>query len=164
MIISVMSDSHDHIWNLRKALKVSIKEKAEMIIHCGDYVAPFTLKELNDSGIPVHGVFGNNDGDQYLLTRMSLTELTNVQLHGLVGEVDLNGFRVGFTHQEIIGQGLVNSGRYQMVCYGHSHEYQLKKTKETVFLNPGEIMGKEGFPGFCIVNTITKEIKRIELH
>ena len=36
MIIAVMSDSHDNIWNLRS----------------GDFIAPFTLAELDQSGIP----------------------------------------------------------------------------------------------------------------
>ncbi|MCJ7773383.1 MAG: metallophosphoesterase family protein, partial [Desulfobacterales bacterium] len=82
MIIAVMSDSHDNIWNLRKALDIIKQEAAVMIIHCGDFVAPFMLKELDLAGIPVHGVFGNNDGDQYLLTKLSLTDLSNVTLYG----------------------------------------------------------------------------------
>jgi hypothetical protein len=30
-------------------------------------------------------------------------------------------------------------------------------------LNPGEIMGKEGSPGFCFVETETANIERVEL-
>jgi uncharacterized protein len=71
MIIAVMSDSHDNIWNLRKALPIIKEKNAGMIIHCGDFVAPFMLKELNEADIPVHGVLGNNDGDQYLLPKLS---------------------------------------------------------------------------------------------
>jgi putative phosphoesterase len=66
MLIAVMSDSHDNIWNLQKALGIVKEKGAGMIIHCGDFVAPFMLKELEETGVPVHGVFGNNDGDQYL--------------------------------------------------------------------------------------------------
>ena len=43
MIIAVMSDSHDNIWNLRKALAIIQKEGAGLIIHCGDFVAPFIM-------------------------------------------------------------------------------------------------------------------------
>jgi len=38
MIIAVMSDSHDNIWNLRKALAIIKEKRAGMIIHCGDFV------------------------------------------------------------------------------------------------------------------------------
>ena len=163
MLVAIMSDSHDNIWNLCSALEIIKKENADMIIHCGDFVAPFMLKELDESDIPIHGVFGNNDGDQYLLTKLSLTTLSNITLHGLVGEVDINGFNIGFTHQGIVGEGLASGGNYKMVCFGHSHEYLQKKIGRTTLLNPGEIMGKEGSPGFCLVDTNTQGIKRIDL-
>jgi len=162
-MIAVMSDSHDNIWNLRKAVEIIKRENAEMIIHCGDFVAPFVLKELDSVGIPVHGVFGNNDGDQYLLTKLSLTDLSHIILHGLVGSVEVNGSKIGFTHQDIVGQGLVLSGEYKLVCIGHSHEFFEKQVGQTTFLNPGEIMGKDGNPGFCFVETDTWNIKRIDL-
>lgn len=163
MIVAVMSDSHDNIWNLRKAIKIIREQEAGMIIHCGDFVAPFMLTELDEASIPVHAVFGNNDGDQYLLTKFSLTTLSNITLHGLVGEVNINGFNIGFTHQGIVGEGLAAGSNYKMVCFGHSHKYLLKNIGQTVLLNPGEIMGKDGLGGFCLVDTETREIKRIEL-
>jgi putative phosphoesterase len=163
MLIAVMSDSHDHIWNLQKALNKVKDRNAGMIIHCGDFVAPFMLKELEETGIPVHGVFGNNDGDQYLLTKFSLTVFFNITLYGMIGTVDIDGFKVGFTHQGDIAEGLAAGGRYDMVCFGHSHEYLLKKIGQTIYLNPGEIMGKEGSPGFCLVNTKTKAVERVKL-
>ena len=130
MIVAVMSDSHDNIWNLQKALHIIKNERAGMIIHCGDFVAPFMLKELNAAGIPVHGVFGNNDGDQYLLTKFSLTTMTNITFHGLVGQLDIDGFTIAFTHQGVVGQGLASGGNFNMVCFGHFHEYLLKNSAE----------------------------------
>ncbi|MCJ7774184.1 MAG: metallophosphoesterase family protein, partial [Desulfobacterales bacterium] len=66
-------------------------------------------------------------------------------------------------HQDVIGNGLAASGEYKMICVGHSHEFTQKDVKQTILLNPGEIMGKDGFPGFCLVNTDTWHVKRIEL-
>ena len=79
MIVAIMSDSHDNIWNLRKAVEIIKNSQAGLLIHCGDFIAPFMLKE-------------------------------NVTL-----------------------------------------------------LNPGEIMGKEGSPGFCFVDTKSVKIERVEL-
>ncbi len=163
MIIAVMSDSHDNIWNLRKALAIIREQGVGLIVHCGDFVAPFMLTELDEAGIPVHGVFGNNDGDQYLLTKFSLTTLSNIILHGLVGEVNIDGFNIGFTHQGIVGEGLASGGNYKMVCFSHTHEYLLKDIGRTLLLNPGEIMGKDGLSEFCLVDTETAEINRVEL-
>lgn len=163
MIIAVMSDSHDNIWNLRKALRIIKDKNAGMIIHCGDFIAPFMLKELNEADIPVHGVFGNNDGDQYLLTKFSLTTFTNIKLHGLIGNIDINGFNVGFAHEDIVGEGIAATSKCKLVCYGHSHTHIIKNIGQTILLNPGEIMGKDGYPGFCFVDTDTSEIQRVEL-
>jgi putative phosphoesterase len=164
MLIAVMSDSHDNIPNLRKAISIIYKERAGMIIHCGDFTAPFMLQELEEAGIPVHGVFGNNDGDQYLLTKLSLTSLKNIVLHGLIGEVDAGGFPAAFTHQGMVGEGLASTAKYKMVCFGHSHVYFEKKAGNTILLNPGEIMGKEGNPGFCMVDTEKGIVRRISLN
>jgi len=163
MIIAVMSDSHDNIWNLRKALSIITEKDAGMIIHCGDFIAPFMLIELDRVSLPVHGVFGNNDGDQYLLTKLSLNTLTNITLHSLMGQVDIDGFKIAFTHQGVVGEALAAGGNFKMVCFGHSHVYMLKGINGTILLNPGEIMGKDGSPGFCFVDTTTQKIERVEL-
>ena len=163
MMLAVMSDTHDHIWNARRAIELARKGGAEAIIHCGDFVAPFMLKELDQAQIPVHGVFGNNDGDQYLLTKMSLTELSHITLHGLMGELTCNDFRVGFTHYRAVADGLAATGAFDLVCFGHSHEPFLGKIGKTDLLNPGEVMGKDGSPGFYFVDTATREYKAISL-
>ena len=50
MIIAIMSDSHDNIWNLRKALEIIKKKNAQMIIHCGDFIAPGYSEQHYPSG------------------------------------------------------------------------------------------------------------------
>jgi putative phosphoesterase len=163
MQVAIMSDSHDNIWNLRRAVEIVRDRQAGLLIHCGDFIAPFMLKELDQAGIPVHGVFGNNDGDQYTLTKMSFSMLNNITLHGLCGQVDAEGFQIGFTHYAEMGQGLVAAGNCQLVCFGHSHVHEVRQEGRVTLVNPGEIMGKEGAPGFCFVNTETAKIERIEI-
>jgi len=138
MIIAVMSDSHDNIWNLREALAIIKQRNAQMIIHCGDFIAPFTLTE-------------------------PLTSLTNLTLYDPVGLVDADGFKIAFTHHGIVGEGLAAVGKFNLVCFGHSHKYYFKKNGRTILLNPGEIMGKDGLPSFCLVDTNTGNVEKIEL-
>lgn len=163
MKIAVMSDSHDNIWKLRKALGIIKSKNCEKIIHCGDFVAPFMFKELEQAGIAVHCVFGNNDGDKHLLTRFALESKGLITLHSLIGEVELDGFKIGFTHEWPIAQGLAATEKYNMVCYGHSHQFELKHIKKTILLNPGDIMGKDGDPGFCIFDIPSQDIQRISI-
>lgn len=163
MIIAIMSDSHDNIWNMEKALAMIGEENASMIVHCGDFVAPFMLRELEKAMIPVYGVMGNNDGDRFLMVQTALTALKNITLFELIGHVDADGFSIAFTHEYQVAEGLACTGRYDLVCYGHSHQYHMEHVGETLLLNPGEIMGKEGYPGFCIVDTGQKTVKRCEI-
>ena len=163
MRIAVMSDSHDHLENLRNALNLIKAENAEQIIHCGDFVAPFVLKELIATGIPANGVFGNNDGDQFLLTRTALQSDGLIRLAGLIGETTANGLRIAYTHQWPVAEGLAATGKYDLVCFGHSHTFFKDQAGNTLILNPGEIMGKDGAPGFCLVDTETRDISRIRI-
>lgn len=163
MNIAIMSDTHDNIPNLRKAVEiiVSSERRIETIIHCGDFVAPFMLKELQNAKIPVHGVFGNNDGDKHLLTKMSLAPGSSVTLHGMAGVFDADGFKIGFAHERLIADGLVHNDGCDLVCFGHSHEYVAEKKGDTVIVNPGEIMGKNGDPGFVVFDTAKGTHERI---
>ena len=102
MLLAVISDTHDNIAHLRQALEIIRARECQMIIHCGDFVAPFMLAELEAAEIPVHGVFGNNDGDQYLLTKHSLTIHKNITLHGLLGKIKADGRSIVFIHDGTI--------------------------------------------------------------
>jgi len=163
MKIAVMSDSHDHLSNLRKALDVIKSENCDMIIHCGDFVAPFVFKELLQADIPVHCVFGNNDGDQYLLTRYAQDSNGQISLYGMIGHIVVEGLRIAFTHEWPVAEGLASTGKYDLVCFGHSHQHLQQKIGKALLLNPGEIMGKDGDPGFCIVDTGDLKVNRISI-
>ncbi len=161
MIISVMSDSHDNIDNLRWAVGESLGAACDLIIHCGDFVAPFMLAELDQAAVPVHGVFGNNDGDQYLMTRNALTRHSHIELHGQFGQLEAGGRRVGFMHDGTLADDIAAGGRFDLLCFGHIHVYLEKMVGKTLVLNPGELLGKEGPPGFCLVDTGTMTVTRV---
>jgi putative phosphoesterase len=163
MLIAVMSDTHDHLKNLEKAIALIRGRKAELIIHCGDFVAPFTLRLLDSSGIPVHGVFGNNDGDRFAMARLAFTELSRVTLHGLFGNLNAGGWNIAFTHHEETALGLLHGGGFSMVCFGHSHRNKVKEISGTLLLNPGELMGLNENPGFFFVDTATRAAARVEI-
>jgi uncharacterized protein len=163
MRLAVMSDTHDNIYPLRMALKKIKAADCEMILHCGDFVAPFMLAELETAGVPVHGVFGNNDGDQYLLTKHTLTIHKNITLHGWFGRITADGRRIALMHDGAIAEDLAASDNYDLICYGHFHIYNRKMIGNTLVLNPGEMLGKDSPPGFCLVDTRTLDVEHIVL-
>ena len=44
MRIGVMSDSHDNLPMIRKAIRLFTDENAEAVLHAGDFIAPFAVK------------------------------------------------------------------------------------------------------------------------
>ena len=159
MLIAILSDIHDNIWNLEKVLPQL--EEAEALLFCGDFCAPFTLKMMADgfSG-PVHCVFGNNDGDALFLSRIA-RRADNVSLYPQMGELELDGKKIAFIHYPHIASGLAASGKYNAVFSGHTHEHKVEKMGSTLWANPGEVMGRFGKPSFGIYDTSTNAFEII---
>ncbi len=152
MKIAILSYINDNIWRLETLLA---ELEADALIFCGDFCAPFTLAQI-DQGFdgPVHAVFGNNDGDQFLLARVA-SKSPQVTLHGEFCELELNGRRVAVTHYPRIGKALARGGRYDLVCHGHSHKRIIKQVGETLRVNPGEVMGRFGLSTYALYDTGT---------
>jgi len=161
MKIAILSDIHDNIWKLEEVLKEL--GEAEELIFCGDFCAPFSLGMLAEGFRgPIHVVFGNNDGDKLLLSQVA-AKAGNVTLHGEFAELELGGRKIAAIHYPAIAAGLAASGRYNLVCYGHSHKYEAKRVGRTILLNPGEVMGRFGLSTYAIYDTETGEVSRREV-
>ena len=48
MKIGVISDTHDHLENISKAVTVFNNKNVDVLIHCGDYVSPFTFNVFDN--------------------------------------------------------------------------------------------------------------------
>jgi putative phosphoesterase len=137
--IAVVSDVHDHVWNLRTAL--AALGEAEALLFCGDLCSPFVIPVLAEGFAgPVHVVFGNNDGDLYRITQ-NARSFGNIDLHGELFKGELGGLRVAVNHYPEIGESLAASGAYDLVCYGHDHRYTVAHRGEALLLNPGTLLG-----------------------
>lgn len=158
MIIAVLSDIHDNIWNLADALGQIVALKAEALVFCGDFCAPFTLSQMAEgfSG-PIHCVLGNNDGDPRLLHKNALSA-GNVTLQGHQGaELELGGAKIAVNHYPEVARPLAATDRWDLVCFGHNHEASLEQVGNTVLANPGEVMGRFGKPSFGLYDTVAKK-------
>ena len=67
MKIGIISDTHDNLSQIKKAVEIFNQEKVELVLHAGDFVSPFTSLEFKNLNCPLKGVFGNNDGDKLFL-------------------------------------------------------------------------------------------------
>ena len=161
MRIAVLSDIHDNIWNLEKVLDQLKGE--EVLLCCGDLCAPFSLKQIQDGFPgPVHVVLGNNDGDPLLLAQIA-SQREEVHLYQPLVELELDGRKIAVAHYPRIGQTLAASGQYDVVFSGHTHRPQARQIHETLWVNPGDVMGRYGEPSFGVYDTATGEWELLRL-
>jgi uncharacterized protein len=155
MKIAILSDVHDNIWKLAEVLEDARALGVGAGLFCGDFCAPFTLKQIGeDIDGPVHVVLGNNDGDVLLLSRIA-NSLDNVTLHGPFAMLELGGRRIAVNHYPPIARDQALSGRYDLVCYGHDHEAHVEQVGDTLLVNPGEVMGRLGPSSYAVYDTDT---------
>ncbi|MBW2064925.1 MAG: metallophosphoesterase [Deltaproteobacteria bacterium] len=161
MLVAAMSDIHDNIWKLETALKLAAQ--AEVLIFCGDFCAPFTLKQIAEGFKGrIHVVWGNNDGDKWLLTR-NAGNGGHVILHGDFGEVELDGSKIAITHYPQIAGPVAESGTYATVFYGHDHTPNIKQEGKSLLINPGEVMGRFGRSTFAMYDTSTRKAEIMDV-
>lgn len=161
MKIAVISDSHDHLIPLRAALERAKAAGAEVLIHCGDLIAPFVVGELKQFNGPVHVVFGNNDGDILLLSQQAAG--SNVELHGTLMMLELDGRKILATHDPIIAEAHAATDDHDAVFYGHVHQAGERRIGDTLLLGAGELMGYKEQPSFAVYDTETNTAERISL-
>jgi putative phosphoesterase len=137
--LAVLSDVHDHVWNLRAAL--SSLDDAEAVLFCGDFCSPFVVALLAEGfpGRPVHAVFGNNDGDLYRIAQNAARH-EHVHLYGEVFKGDLGGLRVAVNHFPDLALELARSGSFDLVCFGHDHRFRVEQ-EAALAVNPGTLLG-----------------------
>lgn len=162
MKIAILSDSHDHLGNLDAAADVI--RNSEAVVHCGDLCSPFMVRRLGEiaGDRPVHIVWGNNDGDTFLIGKVA-SHFPSIHLHGPLAELELGGVRVAVNHYPHIADGLARSGKYDVVCYGHDHVRHESQDHGCLLLNPGELMGMKGAPSMAVLATDSLTVGWVEL-
>jgi putative phosphoesterase len=136
MLIGVMSDSHDNMPQIQKAVDLFNARHVEHAIHAGDFGAPFTFRILKHLQCGFTGIYGNNDGEKLLLQKLSQGRVFK-QPHVL----ELDGKKIVVLHEHHIVDALAASGHYDVVVYGHTHEPDVRLIGKTLVVNPGETGG-----------------------
>jgi len=112
--VVVLSDTHVRSGGATRLSDAAagLVAAADVVLHCGDFVAPSFLHELQESG-PVYAVLGNND-----------VELVDILPEELV--VELGGVMIALVHDagRAKGRPARLARRFpdcDVVVFGHSH-------------------------------------------
>lgn len=163
MRIAIISDTHDHIANLRAAVTYCNAYNVQLLIHCGDLISPFMLDELARFAGAVHLIYGNNAGDQHLISQWCGTRFPTITHHGVLGAVEAGGLKIAFHHYPEVARGIASQQIFDIVCCGHNHCYTVKEMGKTLLINPGEMLGKDGIPSFAILDTGSGNVEKVEV-
>ena len=165
MLIGAISDSHDNLPQIEKAVKILNEQKVGLVLHAGDYVAGFVVPKFKALNCKLIGVFGNNDGDHELLKKR-FGETANCTLRDRFAQVEVEGFRIALLHgtETELLNAIIDCGYFDAVVHGHSHMKGIVCKGKTLAINPGELCGYlTGKATLAILDTAKKEAKIIEL-
>jgi len=165
LIIGILADTHDRLPLVDNAIKRLNQEKVSLVLHAGDYIAPFVIPHFKQLRADFIGVFGNNDGDKDML-RKRFAEIENAEIRGKFAEVIIDGLKIAMLHgeEEELLRALINAEGHDIVVHAHTHEAKTYKKGETLVINPGEVCGYlSGKSTMAILNTKTLEVKIIHI-
>ncbi len=161
--IAILSDTHDQVANLRSVIRFCNTQSIGRLIHCGDLISPFMLKELGSFNGDVHLIYGNNMGDLTNISAFCQTRYTNVTHHGPFGEIKYAGLRIGFVHYPHLAKGLASQGTYDVICYGHNHKRKIHRIGSTLLINPGQLLGEDDDAGFTMMDSVDLSTTRYQI-
>jgi uncharacterized protein len=161
MLIGIISDSHDNMENVQKAVDIFIARGVDKVFHAGDIVSPSVVKQF--AGLDAGFVYGNNDGERVVLP-IAVKQI-NGELGGevLVRECDEGKIVVYHGTVPTILNALINCGEYRLVITGHTHKIVNRLEGNTRVLNPGTAHGFKGPGTFMIYDSAKDEAELIEL-
>ncbi len=139
--IGVISDTHDHIENVKKAVKIFNEQKVAYCFHAGDMVSPFMAKVFKELKSKLYIVFGNNDGELIFL-KEKFKEI-GAEIKGIQFSIEIEGKKIALFHtlEAEILDAVIQSNKFQVVISGHTHSGEIKKIGNTLVINPGEACG-----------------------
>ncbi len=160
MLIGVVSDTHGSVQNTMQAIARLESYPIEAVIHCGDIVSPGIIPLFAEWR--THFVFGNCDFDTAEL-RATIKNAGQV-CHDRFGEIELNNRKIAFLHSDDHARfhDTIQSNKYDLVCYGHTHKFEHHMEGKTLVLNPGALYRATPL-SFAIVDLDTMQVTHIPL-
>lgn len=164
MKIGIIADTHDNLPVIDRAVKRLNEEKVQLVLHAGDYVAPFSVLRFKPLEAKLIGIFGNNDGD-YQFLKKRFKEI-NAEIRGRFAEVIVDGVKIAMLHGEEMEllESLIGTGSYDVIVHAHSHEAKIERKGKTLVINPGEACGYlTGKSTLALLDTQSLDAKIVEL-
>ena len=138
MRIGVVSDTHNHLPNVRRIVALFAEAGVERVVHTGDITQAKTLRALGELDAPLVGVFGNNDqGERESLERAA--EELGMELAQAPLGLHWAGRRILVVHDPRDLEPHFDG--HDLALHGHTHERRIDRAAGRLIFNPGECAG-----------------------
>jgi len=164
MKIGLMSDSHDAVHLVEKAVKVFLHFECQYLFHAGDFVSPFAFQKMECFPGPVYSVFGNNEGEKPIIRQIA-SNFPEWVLEDEILETKIGTCRIAMKHRDKGVRSLAHSGDFDYVFYGHTHRVDVSFERNVHIVNPGETCGYlTGNPTVSVIDLDQGHVEILRLH
>jgi putative phosphoesterase len=162
MRVGLMSDSHDRVPAIAELIKQFQALGIGLVLHAGDFCAPFSLDPFEAAQMSMQGVFGKNDADLESL-RTRANRGIGLEIFESPHSFEIGGKRILLVHDLAdIPDRSVDS--HEIVVHGHLHKQEMKERGNTLIVNPGESCGwVHGIPSAAILDLDTRSVEWLTL-
>ena len=164
MKIGLLADTHDRMPAIEELLRRMGELGVELVMHAGDYCAPFALRPFAKAGVPVLGVFGRNDGDRDGLRAAAASSGLATELFESPHSFEVGGKTILLVHD--LGEVQPRSiEAHAVVVHGCAHKPGVEHRGTTLLINPGEGCGwLGGAPSAAVLDLDTDAVEFITLN
>ena len=157
MLVGLLSDTHDRLPAIGELLAYMQERGVGMVLHAGDFCAPFALKPFVDLNVPLVGVFGRNDGDHEGI-RAYAQQGMGIEIFESPHSFELGGQRILLVH-DFVDAGPRSVESHGVVVHGFTHREEMKTRGDTLIVNPGEGCGwLYGLPSGAILDLDSRDV------
>jgi hypothetical protein len=137
MKIGIISDTHDSS-NVYNAVELFNNQKVGHVFHAGDIVSSDTAVAF--AGLhqaEFSAVFGNCAYDKFGVKRA--VEYFGGKIYDQICDIELEGRKIFMKHIPDCIQQIEESGKYDLIIYGHTHKQDIHRAGKTLVVNPGTL-------------------------
>ena len=163
MKIGLLTDTHDRLPAIAELLHRFQRAGVTIVLHAGDFCAPFALRPFAEARIPLVGVFGRNDGDREGLIAATAALPAGGELFESPHSVDIGGRTILLVHDisDVLPRSLDS---HAFVVHGCSHQAEMKTRGDTLLVNPGEGCGwLSGAPTGAVLDLEARSVEVVKL-
>jgi len=163
VLLGLLSDTHDNLHLLQKALAIFRRENPDVLIHCGDITQPETLAVLND--FPLHCAFGNMDVERDALRR-TIQSLHPENEAAPLLKLSLDGHAIAVLHgdKRRLLDEMIHGGQFAYVLHGHTHQRRDEMVGVTRVINPGALSrARWGSPSCALLDLARDDLRVMDI-